>query len=161
MQISSTKILTDAKALSFLIRRLKFQGRRIVFTNGCFDLLHYGHVDYLEKARNLGEVLIVGVNTDASIQRLKGPERPIQSEQARLQVLAALSCVSYVIPFEEDTPLELIKKIQPDILVKGEDYTPEQIVGYSEVKARGGQVMTLPLVEGYSTTGLITKIRAL
>lgn len=134
------------------------QGQKIVFTNGCFDILHLGHVDYLEKARQLGDKLVLGLNTDASISRIKGPSRPLQDEMSRARVMASLLFVDAVVFFDEDTPLELIKAVQPDILVKGDDYTIENIVGQDVVTARGGEVKTVPLVKGYSTTNVVKKI---
>jgi rfaE bifunctional protein nucleotidyltransferase chain/domain len=133
----------------------------VVFTNGCFDILHLGHVDYLEKARNLGKRLVVGLNTDNSIQRLKGTARPICDETSRARVLAALSFVDAVILFDEDTPLALIEWIKPDILVKGNDYTVDKIVGANLVLENGGKVETVALVNGYSTTNVINKIKQL
>jgi rfaE bifunctional protein nucleotidyltransferase chain/domain len=134
------------------------QGQKIVFTNGCFDLLHLGHVDYLEKSRQLGDKLVLGLNTDASISRIKGPNRPLQDEMSRARVMASLLFVDAVVLFDDDTPLELIKAVQPDILVKGDDYTIENIVGQEVVTARGGEVKTVPLVKGYSTTNIVKKI---
>ncbi|WP_076668561.1 D-glycero-beta-D-manno-heptose 1-phosphate adenylyltransferase [Pontibacter indicus] len=134
------------------------QGQKIVFTNGCFDILHLGHVDYLEKARQLGDKLVLGLNTDASISRIKGPSRPLQDEMSRARVMASLLFVDAVVFFDEDTPLELIKAVQPDILVKGDDYSIENIVGQDVVTARGGEVKTVPLVKGYSTTNVVKKI---
>ena len=134
-------------------------GDSIVFTNGCFDLLHPGHVDCLHKARQEGERLVVGLNTDASVQRLKGPSRPVQHQDARALVLAGLKAVDLVILFDEDTPLQLIKAIQPDVLVKGGDYDIDQIVGAKEVLANGGTVKTIPFLEGYSSSGIIDKIQ--
>lgn len=133
-------------------------GDRIVFTNGCFDILHYGHLHYLAAARDLGERLVIGLNSAASVRRLKGPTRPINDEATRAYLLAALEVVDAVIFFEDDTPLELIKMVQPDILVKGGDWKPEQIVGSDLVLARGGEVRSLPFVEGYSTTNIERKI---
>ncbi len=133
-------------------------GDRIVFTNGCFDILHFGHLHYLADARALGERLVVGLNSEASVRRLKGPTRPINDELTRTHLLAALEVVDAVVVFEEDTPLELIKLVQPDILVKGGDWKPEQIVGSDLVLASGGQVLSLPFVEGYSTTNIELKI---
>lgn len=133
----------------------------IVFTNGCFDILHLGHVDYLEKARNLGARLIVGLNTDESVKRLKGPTRPVMDEKARARVMASLEFVDAVIFFGEDTPFDLISFIKPDILVKGDDYTVDKIVGADIVMERGGEVKTVPLVKGYSTTDVIKKIKDL
>ena len=133
-------------------------GDRIVFTNGCFDILHYGHLHYLSAARDLGERLVIGLNSAASVSRLKGPNRPINDELTRTHLLAALEVVDAVIVFEADTPLELIALVQPDILVKGGDWKPEQIVGSGLVLAKGGQVKSLPFVQGYSTTNIEQKI---
>lgn len=132
---------------------------RVVFTNGCFDILHRGHVAYLCAARALGDRLIVGVNTDASIRRLKGPGRPVNSENERAYVLAALACVDAVTLFDEDTPAELIDVLRPDVLVKGGDYTPDRVVGREIVEAGGGRVVIIPYIEGRSTTGIIERIR--
>lgn len=156
---SERKIIRDSNQLKFLCSRLRFKDKKIVFTNGCFDILHAGHVSYLQAARALGDILIVGINTDPSIKRLKGENRPVQNEFARYSVLSALECVDYIVPFDTDTPIEVITTIMPDILVKGDDYVPENIVGYSEVTASGGKVTTLPLLQGYSTTDLIRKIQ--
>ena len=136
-------------------------GRKIVFTNGCFDILHHGHLDYLIKAADLGHALVVGVNTDASVHKLKGPERPVNNEQDRLFQLASLLCVDAVCLFDEDTPKTLIEAVQPDVLVKGGDYTIDKIVGADFVQQRGGKVEIIPFVEGYSTTSLIARIRSL
>lgn len=133
--------------------------KKVVFTNGCFDILHVGHIRYLQEAAKLGDVLVIGLNCDASVKRLKGPERPVNTEKDRAEMLAALSFIDYVVLFEEDTPLELIKKIQPDVLVKGGDYSNEYVVGTNEVRARGGNLVLIPFVEGKSTTGIIEKIR--
>jgi rfaE bifunctional protein nucleotidyltransferase chain/domain len=133
----------------------RFKDNSIVFSNGCFDVLHLGHVEYLAKARDLGDILIVGLNSDDSVRRIKGSHRPVNKEVARATTLAALSFVDAVIIFEEDTPHELIKLIQPDILVKGKDYEGKEIVGTDVVKARGGQVVTIELTKGYSTTHTI------
>jgi len=133
---------------------------RLVFTNGCFDVLHRGHVSYLATARALGDALVVGVNTDASVRRLdKGSDRPLVGERDRAFVLAALECVDAVCLFDEDTPRALISAILPDVLVKGGDYTMDNVVGREEVVAAGGEVVLVPLVEGYSTTDLLTRIR--
>lgn len=140
------------KDLKKLILKWRNANERIVFTNGCFDLLHLGHVDYLAKAKDLGERLIIGVNTDSSVKRLKGEHRPLQDENSRLHILAALQSVDAVVLFDEDTPYELIKEIEPDILVKGADYKIENIVGYDIVVSRGGSVKTIEFIEGYSTT---------
>ena len=135
-------------------------GKRVVFTNGCFDIVHLGHIDYLEKARSLGDALVLGLNTDASVSCLKGPLRPVVNENARARLMAALQFVDLVTLFDEPTPLELITAIQPDILVKGDDYTINTIVGADVVLQRGGSVQTVALVPGYSTSGLIKKIVA-
>lgn len=131
----------------------------VVFTNGCFDILHSGHVSYLEQAKRLGTILIVGMNSDESVRRLKGDKRPINSFEERAFVLSHLTSVNYIVKFDEDTPEELIKSIMPDILVKGGDYKVEEIVGYDFVKSYKGRVMTLPLIEGCSTTNIIEKIK--
>lgn len=133
-------------------------GDTIVFTNGCFDILHYGHLHYLAEARDLGRRLVVGMNSGDSVRRLKGPTRPINDEATRAYLMAALEVVDAVVLFGEDTPLELIKMVQPDILVKGGDWKPEQIVGSDVVLARGGRVLSLPFVDGYSTTNIERKI---
>ncbi len=138
-------------------RNLQTRGGRVVFTNGCFDLLHVGHVRYLQAARRLGDALVIGVNSDASVRRIKGPARPVNSERHRLEVLAALECVTWICLFGEETPLRLIRKIGPDILVKGGDWPVEKIVGGDIVTERGGRVLTIPLVRGVSTTELIRK----
>ena len=132
---------------------------RVVFTNGCFDILHKGHVTYLQEARNLGDLLIVGLNSDDSIRRLKGPQRPLNPVQDRLEVIAALEAVDWVTWFEEDTPIELIRKFRPHFLAKGGDWKVEQIVGASEVLSWGGAVRSIPFVEGRSTTRLIEKAK--
>lgn len=137
------------------------KGKRIVFTNGCFDLMHIGHTRYLQAAKALGDVLVVGVNSDASVRTLdKAPDRPIVPEAQRAEVLAALNCVDYVIIFDESDPLQLITAVQPDVLVKGGDWTIDRIVGREIVEARGGVVKTIPLVPGLSTTGLLQRIRS-
>lgn len=135
------------------------QGKRIVFTNGCFDILHRGHVTYLAEARKLGDLLVIGLNSDASVKRLKGPERPINNEGDRQYVLSQLKSVDFVEIFTDDTPLELIKKINPKVLVKGGDWKIDQIVGAKEVIANGGDVFSLNFVDGYSTTNIIHKIQ--
>ena len=137
----------------------KRDGKRVVFTNGCFDLLHFGHVDYLEKARRLGDALVVGLNTDDSVSRFKGPQRPIQDERSRARVMAALQSVDLVVMFDEDTPQQLISALQPQVLVKGSDYLAENIVGAEVVKKGGGEVRTIEFVPGYSTSGIVEKIK--
>ena len=134
------------------------KGKTIVFTNGCFDLLHVGHVKYLQSARQLGDLLVLGLNSDVSIQRLKGPNRPLIGEEERAHILAALDCIDYVVVFDEDTPLELITALRPDILVKGGDYTPEGVVGKELVESYGGRVELINFVDGKSTTNIINKI---
>lgn len=135
------------------------QGQQLVFTNGCFDIVHLGHIDYLEKAHSLGQRLILGLNTDASVSRIKGPLRPVVNEYARARLMAALAFVDLVVLFDEPTPLELIEAVRPDILVKGDDYTVATIVGADFVLGRGGRVETVSLVPGYSTTKLIERIK--
>ena len=134
-------------------------GERIVFTNGCFDLLHAGHVDYLEQARRCGQRLIVGLNTDRSVRALKGPERPVVGEMDRARVLAALAAVDAVVLFDEDTPLALIRALRPDVLVKGADYRPEQVVGAAEVESWGGRLELIPLLPGRSSSAIIAALR--
>ncbi len=141
------------------VREWQSQGERVVFTNGCFDLMHYGHVHYLADAKDCGNRLVVGVNADESVQRLKGPQRPIQDERSRIHVLASLACVDLVVLFKEDTPLDLITMLQPNVLVKGGDWLPQQIVGSEVVLAKGGEVFSLPYMDGFSTTSIEEKIR--
>ncbi len=152
------KVLCLEDLLKILEKRRK-KGEKVVFTNGCFDLLHAGHVDYLEKARALGDILVVGLNTDSSIKKIKGPERPVNSQELRARVLSGLSCVDYVVFFEEETPERLIKAIKPDILVKGADWEEDKIVGASFVKSYGGKVVRIPFEFNISTTKIIEKIR--
>jgi len=142
-----------------LVARLQgLRGQRIVFTNGCFDILHAGHADLMARARALGDVLVVGVNSDASVRRIKGPERPLTPEGQRAYLLASLACVDFVTLFDEDTPMELILAVLPDVLVKGGDWPKEKIVGRDPVEARGGKVLSLPLLKGISTTSLVERI---
>ena len=150
------KDLAGAKAL---VLQWKQAGKKVVFTNGCFDILHLGHVDYLEKARELGDKLVLGLNTDDSVGRFKGPERPIQNQNSRAHVLASLQFIDLVVFFNEDTPLILISELLPDVLVKGSDYLAENIVGADVVKRAGGVVKTIDFVPGYSTTRILEKIR--
>lgn len=145
--------------LSKVIENLKSQDKKIVFSNGCFDLVHRGHVEYLAKASDLACVFILGLNTDASVSRLKGSSRPLQDEDARAILMAGFSFINYVILFDEDTPYELIKEIQPDVLVKGNDYEIEDVVGYDIVQKKGGTVQTIELTEGYSTSIIVDKIK--
>jgi len=135
------------------------KGEKMAFTNGCFDIVHRGHIDYLSKAKDLGTKLILGLNTDASVQRLKGPQRPVVDEQSRAILMAALQFIDLVVFFDEDTPYELIKALQPDILVKGSDYNAEEIVGYDILMAKGGKVETIDFVEGFSTSSIVEKIK--
>lgn len=148
------KIL-DNKTLEQRLDSWHKEGKKIVFSNGCFDILHRGHVEYLSKAADLGDILVIGLNTDASVKRLKGPSRPVNDEKARAVVLAALEFVDAIVFFEEDTPYNLIKFVMPDILVKGKDYKAEDIVGYDIVTGNGGKVETIELVDGFSTTNIL------
>jgi rfaE bifunctional protein nucleotidyltransferase chain/domain len=157
-QIQS-KILGQTELLR-KVNQWRLMGRRIVFTNGCFDLLHRGHLTYLLQAAEAGNRLIIGLNDDASVQRLKGPSRPILDQETRSLALASLTFVDAVTLFSDDTPLDLIEAVQPDVLVKGGDYSADTVVGSAEVVARGGQVTIIPFIEGYSTTSIIEKIRA-
>lgn len=155
------KIYPDAEQahLQQLLAAWRAASQKIVFTNGCFDIVHLGHIDYLEKAKLKGDKLVVGLNSDVSVRRLKGESRPIISEYPRARMLAAFVFVDAVIIFQEDTPLSLIKSIQPDILTKGDDYTPENIVGADFVIDKGGKVETIALVKGYATSQIIAKIK--
>ena len=150
------------KALEIIkneIQALQQQGKKIVFTNGCFDILHAGHVDIFQQARNLGDVLVVAVNSDISIKKIKGEKRPVVPEIQRMQVLAALEAIDYVVIFDEENPLKTIKEIQPDILVKGGDWPVETIVGREIVEKKGGKVISIPLMEGISTTNIIEEVK--
>lgn len=137
----------------------KAKGEKVVFTNGCFDILHLGHIDYLEKAANMGDRLVIGLNSDDSVSRFKGPERPIQDQKSRARILAALQFTDLIVFFNEDTPLALISELLPDVLVKGSDYLAENIVGADVVQGAGGKVTTLDFVPGYSTSKVIEKIK--
>ena len=162
----SEKIIEGGEALARVRAGLRGEGRRLVFTNGCFDILHAGHVDLLRKAKETADLLVLALNSDDSIRALKGPSRPIVPEADRVEVLSALECVDYIVVFgdgsggEGDTPLGLIEAIRPDVLVKGGDYTRETIVGADIVTAHGGRIVTIPLVEGRSTTGIVERIRS-
>ena len=146
--------------LGYRLNQLRLKDKKIVFTNGCFDILHLGHVDYLSKAADCGDILVVGVNSDASVKLLdKGPGRPIQDEVSRALLIAALHFVDLVVLFDEETPYELIKKVQPDVLVKGADYKVEQIAGHDIVLDRGGEVKLIEFLKGYSTSAIEKKIR--
>jgi rfaE bifunctional protein nucleotidyltransferase chain/domain len=157
---TSEKVLTLPELLE-KVENWKSQGLKIVFTNGCFDILHLGHVDYLEKAKSKGDILLIGVNADASVKRLKGKDRPVNDGESRSKMLASLAFVDAVVFFAEDTPQDLISKVIPDILVKGNDYALSNIVGADIVLGNGGKVETIDLVEGWSTTTLIKKIQNL
>jgi len=158
MEKAAGKIV-DVKSAQKQIQQWKQEGKRIVFTNGCFDIIHLGHVDYLEKARALGDKLILGLNTDDSVSRFKGPSRPVQDEISRAHVLASFQFIDLVVFFDQDTPLELISALIPDVLVKGSDYLAENIVGADVVKKHGGVVKTIEFVPGYSTSRIIDKIK--
>lgn len=157
MQILKSKIIPFSR-IGALAHQLSASGKSIVFTNGCFDILHAGHVAYLSQAKALGDILVLGLNSDASVRRLKGVSRPVNTQDNRALVLAGLSAVDYVCIFEEDTPYELISEVLPDILVKGGDWAPSDIVGSDIVLARDGKVLSLDFIEGLSTTGIIQKL---
>lgn len=158
--MSENMKIRNRSDLVTILKEHRAQGRRIVFTNGCFDLMHVGHTRYLQAARNLGDLLVVGVNSDASVRGLrKGPGRPIVPEAQRAEVLAALACVDYVVLFDEPDPKTLIADLQPDVLVKGGDWPLDQIVGRDLVEARGGVVKTIPLVPDVSTTAIVERIK--
>ena len=159
--MDTQKKVISREAASELRKKWELEDRVVVFTNGCFDILHRGHVEYLQSAKDCGDILIVGLNSDHSVQRLKGAGRPIVPQEDRAYLLAALACVDYVVIFEEDTPHQLISAIQPDVLVKGGDYQPENIVGKDIVEARGGRVLTIPLTPNRSTTNVVQKIISL
>ncbi len=160
MNFSTAEKIVSRQEAARWVKGFQAEGQKVVFTNGCFDLLHVGHVQYLEEARSLGDALIVAVNTDDSVRRLsKGPGRPINPEADRARVLAALASVDRVVLFPEDTPQEIIAELQPDVLVKGGDYAPEEIVGREVVLARGGQIRVIPFVPGYSTSALLARVR--
>ena len=152
------KVLSLAEAVA-LVEHLRHAGKEIVFTNGVFDLLHPGHVRYLQEARCEGDALIVGVNSDRSVRVIKGPSRPVNTEAERAEVVAALACVAAVVVFDEDTPREVIERLQPDVLVKGADWASDAIVGRDTLEARGGRVVRIPIAEGYSTSAIIKKIQ--
>ena len=158
LDVVQSKII-DIKDIDSYLTYWNLKNQKIVFTNGCFDILHRGHVEYLAQAANFGNVLIIGLNTDNSVRKIKGDNRPVQDEIARATILASLQFVTAVIMFDEDTPYNLIKKIQPDILIKGSDYKIEDIVGYDIVQAKGGEVVTIDFIEGYSTTSIIEKLK--
>lgn len=159
LDVIKSKIYANGDAdFERMLNIWRFQNKKIVFTNGCFDLLHLGHIDYLAKASDLGNILVIGLNTDLSVRKIKGESRPIQNDASRAMILASLSFVDAVIFFGDNTPYNLIKLVQPDVLVKGADYKPEEIVGYDIVKNKGGQIVTIEFLEGYSTTAIEKKI---
>jgi rfaE bifunctional protein nucleotidyltransferase chain/domain len=157
LEIIRNKIHTK-ESIQSLLSIWRFKQQKIVFSNGCFDIIHKGHIEYLAQAADLGHKMVIGLNTDSSVQRLKGESRPLQDESSRLTMLAALHFVDAVVLFDEPTPYELIKAVQPDFLVKGKDYKEEDVVGYDIVTNRGGKVVTIDLTPGYSTTSIINKI---
>jgi D-glycero-beta-D-manno-heptose 1-phosphate adenylyltransferase len=161
LEIIKSKIFTDysSKEFSYVLAFWRFKSKKIVFTNGCFDILHRGHVEYLTKASQEGDILIVGLNSNESVSRIKGKNRPVQDIQSRAILLAAFQFVHAVVVFNEDTPYNLIKLIQPDILIKGGDYTIDTIVGADIIKNKGGEVKTISFVEGYSTTIILDKLQ--
>jgi D-beta-D-heptose 7-phosphate kinase / D-beta-D-heptose 1-phosphate adenosyltransferase len=146
-------------AVAMRVEQHRRDGRRVVFTNGCFDILHRGHVTFLNRAKELGDVLVVGVNTDSGVRRLKGPGRPVNALEDRMEVLAALSCIDHLVPFDEDTPTEVIRAVRPDVFVKGGDYTEAELPEAPVVRELGGVVHILPYVDDRSTTGIIDRIR--
>ena len=156
-----SKIQSEIADIDRQIAVWKFLNQKIVFTNGCFDILHRGHIDYLAKAADEGDLLLVGLNSDSSVKSIKGDNRPINNEDTRAMVLGSLAFVDAVFLFDEDTPYELIKRVQPDVLIKGADYNKEDIVGYDIVKNNGGEIKTIELLDGYSTTNLIDQIKSL
>jgi rfaE bifunctional protein nucleotidyltransferase chain/domain len=158
LDLLKNKIHNNVETLEKQLNIWRFQTKKIVFTNGCFDLLHFGHVDYLAEAADLGDVLIIGLNSDESVRLLKGHKRPVNSFETRSFMLASLSFVAAVVNFEDETPIKLIEYIKPDVLVKGSDYKPEEMVGYDFVNSYGGQVRTVELIPGYSTSNILQKI---
>ncbi len=158
--MSTTKVLPVSQ-LVVELDTCRTLGKKIVFTNGCFDLLHIGHVRYLQQARSFGDVLVVAINSDSSVRRIKGPPRPFVPAHERAEILASLACVSYVTIFDEDDPLQIIETLRPDVLVKGGDWSLDRIVGREFVEGRGGKVVSVPLVPGISTTALIQRIARL
>lgn len=157
---STDKIKSHHQLLAIL-RKLKKQGKSTAFTNGCFDILHSGHIKYLEAAKDKADILLVAVNTDLSVKKIKGPGRPINKQSDRIRVLSAISCIDYLTFFGEATPLNLIKLLKPDVLIKGGDWDVKNIVGSDVVKSYGGNVISIPYLKGFSTTNLIKKINAL
>ena len=151
----------DKINLMRLLAFWRFREKKIVFTNGCFDILHLGHIDYLSKSADLGDILIIGLNTDSSVKKIKNAGRPVNDENARAKILSSIGFVNAIVLFDETTPYNLIKMICPDVLIKGSDYKPENIVGYDIVKANGGEIITIDFLKGYSTSSIIEKIKSL
>ena len=151
--------IKTAKSITQVAKKLKKAGEKIVFTNGCFDILHYGHVKYLEKCRSLGDLLVVGLNSDSSLRRLKGKNRPVTGQNQRAAILLALRCVDYVVIFKESTPKKLIENILPNVLAKGGDWKKKDIVGASSVEKAGGRVVSVSFVKGYSTSKILRRIK--
>ena len=158
LEIIKAKML-NKESLKRQLAVWSFKNKKIVFTNGCFDILHLGHIDYLSKAKDFGDVLVIGLNTDNSVSRIKDEHRPVTDENARAMILASLHFVDAIVLFDEDTPYNLIKQVQPDILVKGSDYKTGDIVGADIVKANGGEIITIEFLDGYSTTSIINKLK--
>lgn len=160
LELIKSKIFSKKEMLDSWLPYWKFKGQKLVFTNGCFDIIHRGHVEYLAHAADKGDILIIGLNSDKSVRKIKGTSRPVLDELSRAMVLASLRFVDVVVLFHEETPYELIKYLQPDFLVKGSDYKPEDIVGADIVKANSGQVITIDFIEGYSTSEIINKLKS-
>jgi rfaE bifunctional protein nucleotidyltransferase chain/domain len=161
LELINSMIFEEKDEIKFWLGNWRFHQKKIVFTNGCFDILHRGHIDYLAKAAGLGDVLIIGLNTDDSVSRIKGKGRPVQDQQSRAMILSALHFVDAVVLFNEDTPYDLIKFVKPDVLVKGSDYEPEDIVGYDVVKEKGGEIIAIDYLEGFSSSNIIKRIAGL
>ena len=159
LELINSMIFEEKEDIKFWLGYWRFFQKKIVFTNGCFDILHRGHIDYLAKASDLGDILIIGLNTDGSVSRIKGNGRPIQDQQSRAMILSALHFVDAVVLFNEDTPYELIKFIKPDFLVKGSDYKPTDIVGYDVVKENNGSIVTIDFLDGFSTSSIIDRCK--
>jgi rfaE bifunctional protein nucleotidyltransferase chain/domain len=157
LELINSMIFDNKEEIKFWLGYWRFHQNKIVFTNGCFDILHRGHIDYLANAADLGDVLIIGLNADESVSRIKGINRPIQDQTSRAMILSALHFVDAVVLFNEDTPYDLIKYVKPDILVKGSDYKPEEIVGYDVVNEKGGEIITIDFLEGFSTSNIIQR----
>ena len=159
--MDENKIILNHNILSEILSKIKRDGKKIVFTNGCFDIIHRGHVEYLKKAKSLGDILVIGINSDSSVKRIKGEKRPINNQIDRAVILSSFFFVDFVTIFDEETPLNLIEKLLPDVLVKGSDWPIESIVGRDIVEKNGGKVVTIDYLKGYSTSNLIEKIKNL